>query len=88
VIEAMALGLPIVASNLPTLREVVDDGDSALLVPARDPRRLAEAIVQVVDDPGLARRLGERGRERFVTRLTAEQSNRRMIELYERLAAR
>jgi glycosyltransferase involved in cell wall biosynthesis len=87
VIEAMALGLPVVASNLPTLREVVDDGNSALLVPARDPRRLAEAIGQVVDDPETARRLGERGRERVLTRLTADQSNRRMIELYERLAA-
>jgi glycosyltransferase involved in cell wall biosynthesis len=88
VIEAMALGLPIVTSNLATLREVVGDGDSGLLVPARDPGRLAEALGRVVDDPELAHRLGKRGHEQFLTRLTAEQSNRRMMELYERIAAR
>jgi glycosyltransferase involved in cell wall biosynthesis len=86
-IEAMALGLPIVASNLPTLCEVVDDGASGLLVPPRDPDRLAQAMGRLVDTPDLARRLGDHGRERFLTRLTAEQSHRRMIELYERLAA-
>jgi len=84
-IEAMALGLPVVASNVPTLREVVDDGCSGLLVPPRDPVQLAEAMGRVLDDPTLARRLGERGRELFLERLTADQSHRRMIELYERL---
>ena len=85
-IEAMALGLPVVASSLPTLREVVDEGCSSLLVPPRDPARLAETMGRVLDDPKLARRLGDRGRELFLTRLTAEQSHDRMIELYERLS--
>jgi glycosyltransferase involved in cell wall biosynthesis len=84
-IEAMALGLPVVASSLPTLREVVEEGCSGLLVPPRDPTQLVEAMGRVLDDPKLARRLGDRGRELFLTRLTAEQSHRRMIELYERL---
>ena len=84
-IEAMALGMPVVASNLPTLREVVDDGRSGLLVPPCDHAQLAEAMSGVLDDPNLARRLGDRGRDLFLTRLTAEQSHRRMIELYERL---
>jgi glycosyltransferase involved in cell wall biosynthesis len=86
-IEAMALGLPVVASNLATVRELVDDGASGLLVPPRDAGRLAEAIARVVDDPELAARLGDRGRERFLSRLTTEQSHRRMMDLYERLAA-
>jgi glycosyltransferase involved in cell wall biosynthesis len=86
-IEAMALELPVVASNLPTLREVVDEGCSALLVPPRDSVQLAEAMGRVLDDPKLARRLGDRGRELFLTRLSAEQSHRRMVELYERLLA-
>jgi glycosyltransferase involved in cell wall biosynthesis len=86
-IEAMALELPVVTSSLPTLREVVEEGRSGLLVPPSDPARLAEAISAVLDDPRFARRLGDRGRELFLTRLTAEQSHRRMIELYERLLA-
>jgi glycosyltransferase involved in cell wall biosynthesis len=84
-IEAMALGLPVVASSLPTLREVVEEGASGLLVSPRDPAQLAEAMGRVLDDSKLARRLGDRGRELFLERLTGEQSHRRMIELYERL---
>jgi glycosyltransferase involved in cell wall biosynthesis len=87
VIEAMALGVPVVASDLPTLREVVEEGGSGLLVPPRNPERLAEAMGRMLDDPEASRQLGERGRELFLTRLTAEQSHRRMIELYERLVA-
>jgi glycosyltransferase involved in cell wall biosynthesis len=87
VIEAMALGLPVVASKLPTLREVVEEGGSGVLVPARDPKRLAEAMGRVLDDAQNSRRLGDRGRELFLTRLTAEQSHRRMLDLYQRLVA-
>jgi Glycosyl transferases group 1 len=72
-------------SSLPTLREVVQEGASGLLVPPRDPAQLAEAMGRVLDDPKLARRLGDRGRELFLERLTGEQSHRRMIELYDRL---
>jgi glycosyltransferase involved in cell wall biosynthesis len=85
-IEAMALGLPVVASSIPTLREVVEEGRSGLLVPPNEPPKLAGAIGKVLDDPKLARRLGDRGRHLFVTRLTAEPSHRRMIELYEQLS--
>jgi glycosyltransferase involved in cell wall biosynthesis len=87
VIEAMALGLPVVASELPTLHEVVEDGRSGLLVPARAPAQLATAMSRILDDTKLSERLGARGRELFLTRLTAEQSHRRMIELYHQLVA-
>jgi glycosyltransferase involved in cell wall biosynthesis len=87
VIEAMALGLPVIASQLPTVQELVEDGRSGLLVPAGNPARLAEAIRRVVGDPRTSRRLGERGRELFLARLTALQSHRRTVQLYERLLA-
>jgi glycosyltransferase involved in cell wall biosynthesis len=86
-IEAMALGLPVIASDLPTLREVVEEGDSGLLVPPRNTERLAEAMGHVLDAPETRRKLGDRGREVFLTRLTADYSHRRMIDLYERLLA-
>jgi len=87
VTEAMALALPVVASRLPTLSDVVEDGRSGFLVPPRAPERLGETIGRLVDDPAERRRLGERGREVFLARFTAEQSHRRMINLYERLAS-
>ncbi len=62
VLEAMALGLPVVASDLEALREVVDPDRSALLVPAGDAVALADAIGRVLRDPVLAAALGARAR--------------------------
>lgn len=56
--EAMALGRPVVATRVPGPGEVVEDGRSGLLVPPDDPGAMAEAIVRVLGDADLARRLG------------------------------
>jgi phosphatidylinositol alpha-mannosyltransferase len=63
-VEAMAAGLPSVATDIPGYREVVTDGVEGLLVPPRDPEALAAGLVRVLTEPGLAARLGEAGRER------------------------
>ncbi len=63
-LEAMAMGKPIVASERGILRDYVDDGVDALLVPAEDPAALREAIERVLGDPALAARLGAAGRAR------------------------
>jgi phosphatidylinositol alpha-mannosyltransferase len=63
-VEAMAAGLPVVASDIPGYREVMDHGVEGLLVPPRDPGALAAGLVRVLTEPGLAARLGEAGRER------------------------
>jgi phosphatidylinositol alpha-mannosyltransferase len=63
-VEAMAAGLPVVASDIPGYREVVRDSIDGLLVPPRDPGALARAIGRVLDEPDLAKRRGEAGRER------------------------
>lgn len=55
--EAMASRRPIVASDLPSIREVLTDGANALLVPPGDPRALAAAIRRLASDPSLSRRL-------------------------------
>jgi phosphatidylinositol alpha-mannosyltransferase len=66
-VEAMAAGVPVVATDIPGYREVVSDGVEGLLVPPRDPEALAAALVRVLRDPALAARLGEAGRERART---------------------
>lgn len=63
-VEAMASGLPVVASDIPGYDEVVRDGVEGLLVPPRDPEALARAVSVLLDDPGLAARLSAAGRER------------------------
>ena len=55
--EAMAAGRPIVASDLPSSREVLRDGDNALLVPPGDALALSAALRRVLSDRDLARRL-------------------------------
>lgn len=65
-LEAMAAGLPIVATRAAAIPEVVPDGEAGLLVPPRDPECLAEALVRVLGDADLRRRLGEAGRRRVV----------------------
>jgi glycosyltransferase involved in cell wall biosynthesis len=65
VLEAMAMGKPIVASERAILRDYVDDGVEALLVPPEDPPALREAIDRVLSDGELARRLGAAARARI-----------------------
>jgi len=86
-IEAMALGLPIVASDLPAIREVVEDGRNAVLVPPGSPAALSAAVADLAEDRDRCRRMGERGREIFLERFTLERSASRMVELFERVAS-
>lgn len=58
IFEYMALGLPIVCSDLPVLREVLTDGVTAILVPPEDPAAWLAALVRLRDDPEFARRIG------------------------------
>lgn len=62
-IEALAMETPVVATRCGGPEEVVADGDTGLLVPVKDPRAMADAIVRLLMDPKFARRLGVIGRE-------------------------
>ena len=73
-IEAMALELPIVASDLESIREVVTEGQNAELVPARSPRLLASAVETLMRDGSKRALYGRRGREIFERRFTLERS--------------
>src|SRR5262249_53578952 len=62
-LEAMAVGLPMVATRVTGTREVVRDGDTGFLVDVDDPVALAAALAVLIDDAGLRARMGARGRE-------------------------
>jgi glycosyltransferase involved in cell wall biosynthesis len=84
-IEAMALGLPIVASDLPAVREVVEDGRNALLVRPGSGADLAAALGRLLDDGPLRAAFGARSSEIFVERFTIERSAEQMIALYRQV---
>jgi glycosyltransferase involved in cell wall biosynthesis len=85
VIEAMALGLPIVASDIPALAEVVERDRNAILVPPADPAALTRGIRRLLLDPQQTARYGQRSREIFEDRFTLEQSASRLVDLYRSL---
>ena len=76
-IEAAATGLPLVVTDIRGCREVVRDGIEGILVPVREPERLASAIGRLVGDPALRARMGAAARERAVERF----DERRVMDL-------
>lgn len=66
--QAMAAGRPVVTAGTPAAREVLDDGRSALLVPAGDPAALAAALARLAADRALRERIGAAGREVYLRR--------------------
>lgn len=83
VLEAMAQGKPVVATPVGGTPELVVDGETGLLVPPRDPTRLAQAIRGLLADPDRAARLGRAGRERVGASFTAAEMERRVLALYD-----
>ena len=85
VLEAMAAGKPVVATSVGGTPEAVVDGETGLLVPARDSGALAEGMARLLARPAEARALGEAGRRRVAERFGLEAMVQRHEALYERL---
>ncbi len=80
--EAMACGLPVVATTAGALPEVVEDGRSGILVPPRDHYALAGAIKCLLKDEPLRRAMGEEGRRRVERNFTWEEAARKTLAVY------
>lgn len=76
VLDALAMGLPVVATKAGGLPEIVEHETTGLLVPPKEPAPLADALVRLLRDGNLRQRLGQAGRQRVEERFTAE----RMVE--------
>ena len=85
--QALACGTPLVTADTPAARELLVDGESALLVPAGDPAALADALRRLVEDNDLARRIGAGGLAAYRERASEEVLGVRWRQLLERAAA-
>ncbi len=86
-VEYMMVGLPVVASDLPTQAAVVREADCGLLAEGLSAQSHAEAICALLDDPARARKLGQNGREVAIERFTWEAQAARLHSLYKSLLA-
>jgi glycosyltransferase involved in cell wall biosynthesis len=84
ILEAMAAGLPVVATDVGGAAEAVTDGETGMLVPAADPEALAGALEQLVADVDLRRRLGAAGRARALRLFDAPRYRAAHLDLYRR----
>jgi L-malate glycosyltransferase len=87
-LEAMASRLPVVLSDVPGIRELVDQDEGAEIVPIRDPAATAEAIVRLLEDPERARRFGERNRAVVTESASSRAELERCLALYDELLHR
>jgi glycosyltransferase involved in cell wall biosynthesis len=85
-IEAAACGRPIVTTDVPGCREVVEHGVNGLLVPPRAPAALAKALRTLAGDCALRREMGRRGRERAVAEFSLDRVVAATLAVYERLS--
>jgi glycosyltransferase involved in cell wall biosynthesis len=82
VAEAYALGIPVVASRLGSLAEIVRDGETGILVDPGDPGDLARALHRLASRPEEARQLGEQARQEYDRNLTPRATVDRLLEIY------
>ncbi|MBK9171832.1 MAG: glycosyltransferase family 4 protein [Chloracidobacterium sp.] len=82
-IEYMAAGLPVVATDVGGAKEAIEDGETGYLVRSDDDEALSACIIKILEDKALSDRLGQRGKEIAFTRFSAERQTDSVLSLYE-----
>jgi glycosyltransferase involved in cell wall biosynthesis len=85
ILEAMAAGIPVVATRAGGNSELVDDGRTGFLVPVKDAAQIANAVGRLLDEPQMARTFGERARQRVVDEFALDRMLSKTEALYLRL---
>jgi len=83
VLEFMASGVPVIATAVGGIPEMVRDGVEGKLIPPKNPRHMADVILEMVDQRSLRRKMGENGKEKVREKFSAHQFIQAFEELYE-----
>lgn len=84
ILEAGAAGLPVVATEVGGIPEIIEDGVSGVLAPPRDPQGLAGALAKLIADPALARQMGEALKKTIAEQFSLDRMVRETIAIYKR----
>ena len=84
-LEAASCGLPIVTTDVPGCRDTVIDGVTGLLVPPRDSRSLAQAMIKLLENPELIRQMGRAGRQRIESDFDVRAITHKYLALYREI---
>jgi glycosyltransferase involved in cell wall biosynthesis len=82
IIEAMAMKLPVVSTNITAIPEIVEDGVSGILVPPNDEMAISKAVVKLMNDDNLRRRLGENARKRVEKTFDINNNIFKFVDLF------
>lgn len=82
--EYMAAGMPVISSDFPVWREIIDDAQCGLLIDPMQTNDLVQAMQVILSDPAEAQAMGERGRRAVIEKYNWENEALKLIELYER----
>jgi glycosyltransferase involved in cell wall biosynthesis len=86
--EYMALGLPVVASDFPAWRAIVESSRCGLLVDPLDPRAIGDAVAYLLSHPDEAEEMGRNGRQAATSRFAWDREGERLVALYADLCSR
>jgi glycosyltransferase involved in cell wall biosynthesis len=84
ILEAYACGVPIVASRIGTLTDVIQDGVTGALYTSGDPDAMADAVRRVVSDPAVASEMAQQARKTFVENYSVEPAYQNLLAIYEK----
>ncbi|HQP09792.1 MAG TPA: glycosyltransferase, partial [Candidatus Omnitrophota bacterium] len=85
ILEAQAAGVPVVATNVGGVIDIIDDGQNGLLVPPKDTEAMAEAVIRLMKDRELAARLVAQAKEKLLNNFTLEHMASATLKVYEEL---
>ncbi|MBA7564102.1 hypothetical protein ES708_05764 [subsurface metagenome] len=83
--EYMSAGIPVIASDFPLWRKIVEDSDCGIVVPPLDPKAIARAALQLLKNPSDAEKMGKNGKEAVKNIYNWENEKRTLLELYKEL---
>ena len=83
IVESMAAGKPVIATNAGGVPEIIENEVDGILVPPRNPQRLADGVLKILNDPELGRKIGDAGGKTVRQKFSLERQMRKIEKLYE-----